>query len=790
MPPTYDPRYDNPLGPMGESTAQPHPRPSPSSGGGHSEPPQSDVYDYAQHGGSASYLGQLPLPAGREDTESALKTLFGEQGGQDVHDEGVDAGGHGGVQTLAAQEQAEQAREHHAHSQHSENGEGLPVPRYLTPDVGSASGSGMEGPPAGSQKRKATSRAGMLARGGACEFCKRRKLKCSAELPQCANCEKAGKECVYAQKRQRSRVKILEDRLQELEKKLGTEAQGAGAGEASGEHPGVQVEAAAEVQHHFDISIDPSLDAPINQGVYDSLASFDLGLAPHKRLDQEPDLMTLADAAAADMSVEAPWERLSPEEVANEIVRVVGGGKGMGEKIIAHLISIYINPTSLPFLHSAIRPQDVLSRLSPASPSPLHPALLLSLISFLLPLSPSPALHSPTIPALLLPHARAHSTHAIAITDPRILDIITSGILRAYSFYGQSRNLEGWVDSAAANGLVRAAGLGKLGGAGERFLPFELEGRAERAERERKMRVALHKGVVVPPPQNPRELGDMINLFWNAYLNDRTAAIGWGWPSALSDDEITTPWPKEDYEDPAALKDTSTIHTFLSATTADKPSTPDGPLCATVKAITLLYHSQRLFDLAPGVATPERTYQLIRLTRSYMSTLGRVRQEAWGETGILEGMFNQVWMVLYTALAFLHAKEEVDATPGSERDHLEQSIEAAGKVLEHVQIAQLNGDATINTGYDITSSVCFLLLGRLMIKYADRLLAHPQPNEEARLLDLRNKADAFKSALAAQAATHKPGMRFARVGVQVLENAQVGVEWKEGEWERADGLDW
>ena len=71
-----------------------------------------------------------------------------------------------------------------------------------------------------SRKRKGSSRANMLTRGGACEFCKRRKLKCSAELPSCSACSRTGRECVYSQKRQKSRVKTLEDRLWELEKRL------------------------------------------------------------------------------------------------------------------------------------------------------------------------------------------------------------------------------------------------------------------------------------------------------------------------------------------------------------------------------------------------------------------------------------------------------------------------------------------------------------------------------------------------------------------------------------------
>lgn len=98
-----------------------------------------------------------------------------------------------------------------------------PVPQGDDPSLGQDDTGADEGVGAEADsrpKRKATSRANMLARGGACEFCKRRKLKCSAEEPSCAQCLKMRKECVYSQVKQRSRVRVLEDRLAELEKRL------------------------------------------------------------------------------------------------------------------------------------------------------------------------------------------------------------------------------------------------------------------------------------------------------------------------------------------------------------------------------------------------------------------------------------------------------------------------------------------------------------------------------------------------------------------------------------------
>jgi hypothetical protein len=83
-----------------------------------------------------------------------------------------------------------------------------------------------------------------------------------------------------------------------------------------------------------------------------TLSAFDLplglgtgtGTGTDKRA--EPDLMTLADAAAADLrSVPVPvsaaeryeWEEMTSEQIAGEIVKAIEGVKGVGEKIIVHL---------------------------------------------------------------------------------------------------------------------------------------------------------------------------------------------------------------------------------------------------------------------------------------------------------------------------------------------------------------------------------------------------------------------------------------------------------------------
>nr|XP_019010723.1 uncharacterized protein I206_04025 [Kwoniella pini CBS 10737]OCF49504.1 hypothetical protein I206_04025 [Kwoniella pini CBS 10737] len=518
----YNPKYDSVLGPMRE------PSPPPSS-----ENPFSH---------DASFLSQLdPSRVDVADTEAALTHLFGDVVNQAQQDDHTTSQAEDGVNKQEMQIgltdhqlQAEQSTPTLA-NQEVTTTESLPLstpeggesdanhilidPSLADSETGSAEPTSLPGVPV---KRKATSRANMLARGGACEFCKKRKLKCSAEVPSCSNCSKVGKECVYSQKKQRSRVRVLEDRLQELEKRLDPKNT---TSNTANESPIQQV----NITSNNNSTTNGNTDSTYDPTDYPTLSTFefdhhledpsnanpvgvDLGL--------EPDLMTLADAAAADTSVEyQSWQGLSPELIVGEIIKAVSGGsvpgsdgKSVGEKIVSHLIQLYIGPPSLPVLHPAVSPTTLLSRLTNRH-RPIHPSLLLSLIPFLLPLSPSQILHSPSIPLLIQTHAKGLISNAITNSDPRIIDIIAACTIRAYGFYEQARYFEGWTESASATSMVYAAGLHKLGRVGEKFISqVNIEGRTERVDREKKLRVILGKGVAVSPPIDRVELGERINL--------------------------------------------------------------------------------------------------------------------------------------------------------------------------------------------------------------------------------------------------------------------------------------
>ncbi|WVQ99184.1 hypothetical protein IAU59_006316 [Kwoniella sp. CBS 9459] len=673
-------------------------------------------------------------------------------------------------------------------------------------------------------KRKATSRANMLARGGACEFCKRRKLKCSAEVPTCANCFKIGKECVYSQKKQRSRVRVLEDRLQELEKRLDHQ-NSVPASIANGNStinatptPGAQAiplsASASATPDHASVSTAPhehlatpvttNLPIPVSSGF--TLATFNLGTESSGHiqtpgsghsLDAEPDLMTLADAAAADTTVghgtgkPYAWEGMPAANVVKEIETAVAGGKGVGEKIVSHLLQLYLGPTTNPEMNWAISPSGLLARLSNKAIRPIHPVLLLSILPLLCPLSPSPTLSNHVVAASLLPLARSVHTQAIASADSRLFDMIAATSLRAYWLVKQARLFEAWSENASMTGLVHAAGLAKLGHVGERFVRgIEIPGRGERLAREKVLRQVFKKGVLVPAPESSAELGERINLFWFAYLNERGFAFGWNIPSSLNDEEITTPWPKEKYDSAESLLDNRTIHNFLYTYPVD-PATHDSVMCAQAKAMTLLYHAKRLFDLPHGGATPERTARLRRVTEGYMATLPPLSLDRFGESTIAFGVRVQVWMTLHAALCILHAKEDVDSPhyDGSGRrgrEHFDLFLASAGRILETVELAQASGDVDLE-GLQIIGPMVLSHCGLLIAKQARRisLSSSPQVGDEVRLLDLQSKREGFSKALGILGSR----IRFAFVGKQLLENTGYGAEYKFGEYERADNVD-
>ncbi|ODN98254.1 hypothetical protein L198_03497 [Cryptococcus wingfieldii CBS 7118] len=718
-------------------------RPPPSTSSSDAASAQADV--------SPSKIAE-PNPGthqGETETASALRTLFGENGGMSIGQDGEDVVGLG---TLGGQQRDE-----------------IPNIDPALSNMASTSASTSDSPSQlTSNKRKATSRANMLARGGACEFCKRRKLKCSAEQPACANCTKTGRECVYAQKKQRSRVKMLEDRLQELEKKMGN-------GEKSGSGSGSGV-------------MEPVYEDHI------TLAGLELSrFASDQRVIPEPDLMTLADAAASNTRVgagDATWQTMDVNQVAAELVKAADGQQGVGESMVTHLVRLYINASSMPLIRYAMPPDTLERRLSPSSTAPIHPSLLLALFPSILVLSPYPCFHDPSLPSLLLAQSRQRAVDAIAQGDHRMHDLVIASALRSFAFFNDAKHIEGWVECATSTGLLRAGGFVKLGHVGERFVANlgnydnELETSMKRLEKERSLRVVMHKGAIVPPCTSSQDLYERINLFWFSYMLDLVSSAGCGWPASYSETDITTPFPK-DTTTPSTLLDNSTVRTFLSSEHAF-PSTPipDSDFCAQIKAITLFHRAFHLFDASGSEADVRKEREKIsELTSEYMQYLRQVK----GEWGPETTEATQAWVLLYATMCILHAKEDFESGYTHKHGHLDRLLDAAQQMLEHTHVVQSSGDPTLQS-YTVCLAVIFLIIGRVLITTSQHIITSPYSHTTfgTSISSLRSKADAIKKILEAQGSW----LPYARIAVQSLQNVELGTFWKAGEWERGDAGDW
>lgn len=184
-------------------------------------------------------------------------------------------------------------------------------------------------------------------------------------------------------------------------------------------------------------------------------------------------------------------------------------------------VTVYRNAGYIFFLSDLIPVDSLVTRLfrpNTGTTRP-HPALLLSVINWLLPYSPSPtlALGSPAIYAVLQPQAQLQSMQAMSNPDGRLLDVIVGDAARAMNCYRQARFLEGWGEGARVTALVCAAGLSKLGG----VLPTDYQRsrisgatdqETDAVERETQIRSLIHKGQVIEPAKTAAELGFRINV--------------------------------------------------------------------------------------------------------------------------------------------------------------------------------------------------------------------------------------------------------------------------------------
>ncbi|KAK8864641.1 hypothetical protein IAR55_001891 [Kwoniella newhampshirensis] len=121
--------------------------------------------------------------------------------------------------------------------------------------------------------------------------------------------------------------------------------------------------------------------------------------------------------------------------------------------------------------------------------------------------------------------------------EDRLVDAINASKNLSKWLFSQSRWLEGYQYSWKALSLCMACGLHQI--PSSIFTPHEINEKS-------KTRKAL-----LPPPTSQWELCERIHAFWSAWGNERGRSFWVPWPSAISDENVTTPLPRppEDFQD-------------------------------------------------------------------------------------------------------------------------------------------------------------------------------------------------------------------------------------------------
>ena len=248
---------------------------------------------------------------------------------------------------------------------------------------------------------------------------------------------------------------------------------------------------------------------------------------------------------------------------------------------------------------------------------------------FLLPISPSSALSDlerrRLISNRIEASANLHSQHAIATIDPRWMDIIGAGSLRTYACFENARLLEGWTIGAHNIALMWATGLGKLGGAGNQLLNDRRDVMTQ--DRDDRLRDIRFRGMLMPPVKSFGELAMRINVFWKVYLSHKAACVGWNYPSLIDEDAVTTPFPRDSYNDPEAIRDNITIKDFLAG--KGMTGQTDSSFCSLIKGLCILARASRLFDTPHSMSPSSEISQLKKTTLTYMDTMEPLVSSHW-----------------------------------------------------------------------------------------------------------------------------------------------------------------
>ncbi|KAG9049087.1 hypothetical protein FS837_011215 [Tulasnella sp. UAMH 9824] len=459
-----------------------------------------------------------------------------------------------------------------------------------------------------------------LRKGAACLQCRKRKMRCDAGQPHCANCVKGKKDCQYAAGRAKTKTQLLREKIQDLESKIRALETASAARHSEGNSPAGESSSSSP---HNGSSADPDdlIGSPGSEfrtilgaaasgsssshGVNSAAVSLSGDLDPNNSSDfYNPeyygasaslwgstgaglDLPPSSSSASSSSADGKWWEQPEPPR-----------------EIRDYLVGVFLQRNE--DFHFYIDKTRFLLSLDFQPPDCPHPSLLnaIYLLGCHFTNQPEWTVHEP----MFLSRAREALLASLAHSD-RLFDFLMASNLVAYYLYRTGRFLEGHHQTAGASRFAVSCGLHQI------VSPVLEDNQPESS---RSIRASApwsvsdmsvrRPGSMLTPPRNGLELGQRIIVFWQTYLLDKLGSAVTSLPGSLPDEadpltEILTAWPRtlEEYELGDVRSDeTATIRNLYeplySQTVRRRPETLQGLQCQ----VTALH--ERALRLSPTYA--------------------------------------------------------------------------------------------------------------------------------------------------------------------------------------------
>ncbi|KAH7334924.1 hypothetical protein B0J17DRAFT_672092 [Rhizoctonia solani] len=341
----------------------------------------------------------------------------------------------------------------------------------------------------------------VLTRFGACLVCRRRKLRCDAAQPECNRCHTSGSTCQYQDSAYRSRTRVLQEQIKELEAKI------------------------EEVENQRDRPSSRTPGSPSQDGP--NLASGTLlSQSIPKFFAFIPDNPVRQAAGPSSPLVPGVYPESSTLSRRGPSAISLPGDAPM------KLLNTFMQRKHVSGfeLHTG----RVVRSFQPGSREPAVPALYYAMLLLGCHFSSEPELkfwentvYEHTKLELEMNITRAHLNDRSKYNP---LHHLQAMIMLGQWFYLKNRLLEGHVYTTRAMRFAVVLGLHELD---SRIYDHSVALSQE----------PLRRGVERWRPRDPIELGEAINLWWSGFTRDFAGTILNGLPPSISLDEIKTVWP-------------------------------------------------------------------------------------------------------------------------------------------------------------------------------------------------------------------------------------------------------